>query len=37
MPWTRASLGRSRAITSSALDVRGGIGLSWMNIEPALR
>jgi hypothetical protein len=34
MPWTWASLGLSRAITSSAVEVRSGSGLSWMNIVP---
>jgi len=36
MPWTFAVFGRSRAITSSALALRAGLSLSWMNIEPAL-
>jgi hypothetical protein len=36
MPSTRATFGRNRAITSSALDLRPGLGLSEMNIEPVL-
>ncbi len=37
MPWIFAVFGRNRAMISSAVASRPGLGLSWMNIEPVRR